>query len=77
MYDTITITREVTPSGCKQFKVQCGDRWEDELQFDEALGVIAGWLINGPTQLPYLKDPSQHKAFDDQLAQMRADRAEE
>lgn len=46
--------------------VRAGDRYENELGWDEALGCIAAIILR-PNNVPYLRDAEQHKAFEDSL----------
>jgi hypothetical protein len=63
--DFISITR----TQGRYLVVQCDDRWE-EMTKDEALYVIANWLISGDpsTSLPYLRNAREHRKFYERMA---------
>lgn len=55
---------EIEKTADRGWLVRYGERWEDQLGFDEALGVCAKFIISGPDELiPYLKTDAQHEAL--------------
>jgi hypothetical protein len=42
--------------------VRCGERWEDRLTLDEALGAVASLMLTG--RAPYLKNDVEHALWD-------------
>lgn len=47
------------------WKVTWGDKWEDHLGADEALGVVAVIIFGGETVPRYLRNTEQHAAWDE------------
>ena len=66
--DAITISRDHEGS----FTVRMGDRWADQLTYDEMLGTVARLTMPGSTPFGgYLKTQREHDALRDLLKQMR------
>lgn len=70
---------EIETSDVCGWTVSCEDRWEENLKWDEALGVVAALLIS-PEKAEYLLTQDQHNARDakmrDRLHEEAADRSE-
>jgi len=63
--DTVVITRTTREGG--GFRAQIGERHSDGLTSDEALFVVAAWIIAPDKKPPYLRTKAEQEACERQL----------
>ena len=67
---SLVISQSLTPGADGTYRVEFGDRWQDELTRDEALGMAASFLY-GNSDMRFLRNQEQHDWFKNWLSRNR------